>query len=132
VSVSAAMSFDQNADPLTFIWSIDSRPAGSTASIIGSTTGSSISFKPDVAGSYTASVTVSNGSLSTVGEVSIVSFGAASGTVPLSYAPLLAHYSKATDKLILIATNPNALHIVDLIHTTTRRFHYRLRSRTSA
>jgi len=81
VSVSAAMSFDQNADPLTFIWSIDSRPAGSTASIIGSTTGSSISFKPDVAGSYTASVTVSNGSLSTVGEVSIVSFGAASGTV---------------------------------------------------
>jgi len=118
VSVSAAMSFDQNADPLTFIWSIDSRPAGSTASIIGSTTGSSISFKPDVAGSYTASVTVSNGSLSTVGEVSIVSFGAASGTVPLSYAPLLAHYSKATDKLILIATNPNALHIVDLIHTT--------------
>jgi hypothetical protein len=35
-----------------------------------------------------------------------------------SYAPLLAHYSKATDKLILIATNPKALHIVDLVHTT--------------
>jgi hypothetical protein len=118
VSVSAAMSFDQNSDPLTFSWSIDSRPAGSTAAIIGSTTGSSISFKPDVAGAYTASVTVSNGTLSAVGEVSIASFSAASGTIPLSYAPLLAHYSKSTDKLILIATNPNALHIVDLIHTT--------------
>jgi PKD domain len=118
VSLSAAMSFDQNADPLTFSWSIDSRPAGSTASIIGSTSGSSISFKPDVAGSYTASVTVSNGTLSTIGEVSIASFSAASGTIPLSYAPLLAHYSKATDKLVLIATNPNALHIVDLLHTT--------------
>lgn len=113
VTDSAASSYDPSGLSLTYSWSIDARPSGSTATISGATNTASLSFIPDVAGTYTISVTVSNGSLSGVGELTIAAFSASSGTVPLSYEPLLMKYNRTTDKLILIAASPNALHIVD-------------------
>jgi hypothetical protein len=113
VSTSAALSYDQTGLPLTYSWSIDSRPAGSSAAIQGATNTAAFSFKPDVIGTYTASVTVSNGTISSIGRLTITAFSASSGTVPLPYLPLLMKYSRTTDKWILISTNPNALHIVD-------------------
>lgn len=113
VTDSAALSYDPNGLALTFSWAIDARPAGSTATIKGPTNTAAFSFTPDVAGTYTATVTVSNGSLSSIGQLTITAFSASSGTVPLAYEPVLMKYNRTTDKLILIATNPNALHIVD-------------------
>jgi hypothetical protein len=113
VTDSAALSYDPGGLPLTYSWSIDSRPAGSVATINGATNTASLSFTPDVIGTYLATVTVSNGTLNAIGQVTINAFAASSGTVPLSYEPLIEKYSRTTDKLILISANPNALHIVD-------------------
>jgi hypothetical protein len=113
VSTSAALSYDPAGLSLTYSWSIDSRPAGSSATIQGATNTAAFSFTPDVAGSYTASVTVSNGTISGIGRLTITAFSASSGTVPLPYQPLLMKYSRTTDKWIVISTNPNALHIVN-------------------
>jgi hypothetical protein len=114
VTDSAELSYDPGGLPLTYSWAIDSRPAGSVATINGAANTASLSFTPDVVGTYLATVTVSNGTLSSVGQVTIDAFSASSGTVPLSYEPLMEKYNLATDKLILISASPNALHIVDL------------------
>lgn len=113
VTDSAELSYDPGGLPLTYSWSIDSRPAGSVATINGATNTATLSFTPDVVGTYLATVTVNNGTLSAIGQVTIDAFSASSGTVPLSYEPLIEKYSRATGKLILISANPNALHIVD-------------------
>jgi hypothetical protein len=112
VHVSAALSYDSNSLPLTYSWSVDARPSGSTAAI-AAPTASSLAFQPDVAGTYTISVTVSNGTLSSVASVAIAAFSASSGTVPLSYLPLQVAFSPASGKAVIVSTNPNALHIVD-------------------
>jgi hypothetical protein len=113
VTDSAALSYDPTGLSLSYSWSIDARPTGSTAAINGATNTASFSFAPDVAGTYTVSVTVSNGTLSSIGQLTITAFSASSGTVPLTYEPLLTKYNRTTGKLILISANPNALHIVD-------------------
>lgn len=114
VTDSAALSYDPQGNPLTFSWAIEAAPAGSTAAISGATNTSSVSFKPDVDGTYTLAVTVSNGVLSAVGQVTITAFSASAGTIPLAYEPLMTKYSRATDKLLIVSANPNALHIVDI------------------
>ena len=118
---SAALSFDEDRDVLTYAWAIDARPAGSTATI-AAPTAAALSFTPDVAGSYVASVTVSDGVSSNVSYVNIKALGAMTSTVSLPFAPLEARYSKGIDRLVFTSTNPNALKIVDpftgLIKTT--------------
>ncbi len=114
VTDSAASSYDPQALPLTFDWQILAAPAGSSATITGSTTVSSVRFTPDVAGTYTLAVTVSNGTLSADGVLTITAFAPTAGIVPLFYQPLIEKYSEATDKLVIVSANPNALHIVNL------------------
>jgi hypothetical protein len=118
VADSASLSYDPAGLPLTYSWSIDSRPAGSTASIHGATNTAAFSFTPDVAGSYTASVTVSNGTISSVGQLTVTAFTATAGTVPLSYEPLLMKYNRTTDKWVIISGSPNALHVVSAAAAT--------------
>ncbi|HET7175986.1 MAG TPA: hypothetical protein VFK21_08235 [Gammaproteobacteria bacterium] len=113
VTDSGALSYDPNGYPLTYSWAIDAAPAGSTAAINGATNTASLSFTPDVAGTYTISLTVNNGTTDAIAELTINAFAAGSGTVPLTYEPLMSKYNSATDKLIMISANPNALHIVD-------------------
>ena len=112
VHVSAAASYDPNALALTYSWSVDARPAGSTATI-SSPTSSSMAFEPDVAGSYTLTVTVGNGTLRNVATVAITAFSASAGTIPLAYLPLQVAYSPTNGKAAIVSTNPNALHIVN-------------------
>lgn len=114
VTDSAALSYDPQGNPITFAWQIDAAPAGSTAAISGATNTAALSFTPDVAGTYTLSVTVSNGVLSSDALVTITAFSASAGTIPLPYQPLMEKYNRTTDKLFIVSANPNALHIVDL------------------
>lgn len=109
---SAALSFDEDRDTLTYAWAIDARPAGSSATI-AAPTAAALSFTPDVAGSYVASVTVSDGVSSNVSYVNIKALGSMTSTVALPFAPLEARYSKGIDRLVFTSTNPNALKIVD-------------------
>ncbi len=112
VTASAAASTAPSGNTLSFSWSIDSRPTGSTATIANPNQ-AALSFTPDVAGTYFATVTVSDGPVNAIAGVGIVALASSAGTVPLAYQPLLTAYSRSQGKAVIVATNPNALHLVD-------------------
>lgn len=111
-TASAAYSSDADGDALTYAWAIDARPAGSTATI-ANPNAAQLSFVPDVAGMYVASVTVSDSKSSSLAYVTIRVLNSAVSQVTLPFAPLDARYSKGLDRFVAVAANPNALHIVD-------------------
>lgn len=74
VYLSGAGSFDANGDPITFQWTLVSRPAGSTAALTLSTA-SSLYFLADVAGNYVFSLAVSDGKLSSSGSLTVTAVG---------------------------------------------------------
>jgi len=111
-NVSAAYSSDADGDALTYSWAIDARPAGSTAAI-AAPNAAQLSFVPDVAGMYVASVTVSDGKSSSLAFVTVRVLSSVTNQVSLPFTPIEAHYSKGLDRLVIAAANPNALHIVD-------------------
>ena len=111
-TASAALSFDEDRDSLTYAWAIDARPASSSATIAAPAS-STLSLTPDVAGLYVASLTVSDGVSSNVTYVTINALTSFAATVTLPFAPLETRYSRGLDKMVILATNPNTLKIVD-------------------
>lgn len=109
---SAAFSYDDDNDALRYTWAIDARPAGSSAAIASPNT-AQLAFVPDVAGTYVASVTVSDGKSSSIAYVMIKALSGITTQVALPFAPLDARYSRGIDRFVAVATNPNALYIVD-------------------
>jgi hypothetical protein len=69
VTLDASASSDADGDTLTFAWTL-TRPAGSSAVLSGATTATP-GFTADVAGSYTATVTVSDGQAASSASVTI-------------------------------------------------------------
>lgn len=112
VSASAALSFDEDNDPLTYRWNIDARPAGSSVAIAAPNT-ARLSFTPDLPGTYVASVTVNDGKNNSIAYVTIKALASTTNNVVLSFVPLEMRYSRGIDRFVAYATNPNALHIVD-------------------
>jgi len=71
VTLDGSTSSDANSDPLTYAWTLTSKPAGSTAAL-SSATSAKPTFKADAAGTYVASLTVNDGKVnSTAVTVSI-------------------------------------------------------------
>lgn len=109
---SGAMSFDEDTTALTYAWAIDSAPATSTATIAAPSS-EALSFTPDIAGLYVLSLTVSDGKNTNAAYVTVRALTGFAANVELAFAPLEAHYSKGLDKLVVLATNPNTVKIVD-------------------
>jgi len=63
VSLDGSASSDANGDALTYMWTLTTKPAGSTATLSLSTSAKT-TFKADVAGNYVATLVVSDGKLS--------------------------------------------------------------------
>lgn len=112
VTASAALSYDEDGDKLSYSWALDAHPAGSSATIAAPSS-AALSFTPDVAGTYVASVTVSDGTRSSIAYVNLRVLASITGSVALPFAPLETRYSRGLDRLVSVATNPNALKIVD-------------------
>ena len=70
VELDASGSSDSDGDALTYVWALTT-PPGSTASL-SSTTDEMPTFTPDVAGSYTADLTVSDGTASAAATVDVL------------------------------------------------------------
>lgn len=112
VTASAAASYSQGGGTLRYSWSLDTRPAGSAATLAVTNT-AQLNFTPDVAGTYYASLTVTDGGVSTVSGVTVTALSASGGTVPLTYKPLLTRYSRSQNLAVIVSANPNRLHLVN-------------------
>jgi K319L-like, PKD domain len=112
LTASGILSYDEDASPLSYTWSVDARPAGSTASI-ASPNNSILSFTPDRPGVYVIALTVNDGTASNVAYLNVRALSTIAGSVTLPFVPLDSKYSRGLDKVVMIGANPNALYIVD-------------------
>jgi hypothetical protein len=62
VTLTGAGSTDANGNPLTYAWTLTSKPGGSTAALTGATTVNP-TFTADLAGAYVASLVVNDGTV---------------------------------------------------------------------
>jgi len=85
VTLDGSASTDANNDALTYSWSLTSKPAGSGAALL-SPTAVKPTFTADVAGTYVAALTVSDGKLSS--SAATVSLTATSPVTPVTPASL--------------------------------------------
>ena len=112
VTASAALSYDEDGDALTYAWTIDAHPLGSSATIAAPST-SALAFTPDMIGTYVLAVTVSDGKSSSIAYVNVKVLATVATNVALDFAPLKSRYSKGLDKMIVVSSNPDALKIID-------------------
>ncbi|MDR7050017.1 hypothetical protein J2X54_002472 [Duganella sp. 3397] len=111
-SISGSLSYDEDGDPLTYAWSIDSRPSGSTMTLANATA-ATLNFAPDAPGNYTLLLKVSDGKRPVTARVDVKVLAQLSGFAQLPFTPLAAKYSKTLDKVIMVSSGPDALRIGD-------------------
>lgn len=120
VILDASKSSDADQDPLNFKWTITSKPADSTATLLNANNVQA-GFTPDVTGSYQISLTVDDGyyygSRTTTKTINAVNFT----TVRLLHDTVDAQYSDALDKVVIVSSQPtNKLYLADLTGITEK------------
>jgi hypothetical protein len=103
VSLNGSSSSDADHDPLTFSWSLLSRPVSSNAAIVGATTALP-TFFADVAGAYVAQLIVNDGFTSSLPVTATITAGASG--VTLSPNPLTMAGPSATLTVTLSSPAP--------------------------
>lgn len=109
LTLSGDRSRDPEGRPLTYTWAVAVAPQDSHAAV--SPTGSAVTFKPDVVGSYRIDLTVSDGA--NVSPVDSVVIEAGLPMTRLKFRVQDAEYSRALDRMIMVGTEPSQLHIYD-------------------
>lgn len=109
VALSGSASSDDNGTPLTFAWTLASRPAGSAAAL-GSPDAAVATFVPDLEGVYVARLVVSDGVLSASDDVTIAVWPALR---KLAARVVDAEYSGALERIVAVSVDPKALRLLD-------------------
>lgn len=112
VNVSAALSYDEDGDALSYTWTLDAKPNGSAVAL-SDVAAAGLAFTPDVAGTYTLLMKVSDGKRAVTTRLDVKVLAQLSGSVALPFTPLVARYSKSLDKVIMVSSGPDVLKIVD-------------------
>lgn len=112
-----SLSNDADNDPLTYTWTLVTKPDGSVASL-SDVHNVKPSFTADMLGTYTMSLVVNDGIIdSSAVTVTVTSFTKNSG---LDYTVIDAEYSNSLDRIVMVSTNPNRLHIYNPADNTER------------
>lgn len=112
-------SSDPDGNPLTYVWSIVSQPAGSSVALVSSTS-SRATFTPDFAGTYVVSLTVNDGKSNSAPVTATITASANNlslmqtsygdgGAMPLRLAATAAGGSN-TSPALSIGNIPSATH----------------------
>ena len=85
ITLQGGGSYDPDFDPLTYLWTIESQPAGSTPTLLNATTVTP-TFEADVEGDYVISLVVSDGIDSSAPDTVTVTVAVAQNTPPIADA----------------------------------------------
>jgi hypothetical protein len=111
VSVTGSLSFDEDGDPLTFSWTLQSKPSGSSRTLASNASG--VSFTPDVPGTYILKLVVGDGKQTATAYFTVIARASVTGAINLPFVPLQWQYSGALDVLVLTSDSPPSLRIVE-------------------
>lgn len=117
VVTSGILSYDEGGAQLTYAWAVDSRPAGSVATV-GAAAAAIPSFTPDVAGAYVLSLTVGNGRQTAVAYLKLNVYTSTSSVLPLPFKPVDMRYSLAIDRLVVVTAEPDAVKVINPVDGT--------------
>jgi len=85
VTLNGTGSSDPDNNPLTYAWSLTSKPVGSAAAITN-TTSATATFTPDVAGSYTVQLIVNDGTVDSSPDTMVVTATSGGNRPPVANA----------------------------------------------
>ena len=94
VTLDGSASSDANRDPLTYLWTLVSKPTSSAAAL-SSTTSAKPTFSADVAGVYVASLVVNDGALSSPVTTTTIT-AAAANSAPVANAGVAQNVTTAS------------------------------------
>lgn len=105
-----ANAVDPDGELISYLWTLESKPAGSAAEIAGSTLAEA-TLVPDVPGWYLVSLVVSDPSGAAAPKTFTVR--ATPPLLRLTHRVLDAEYAAATERLVMVDSDPAALYVLD-------------------